>query len=84
MVSSEERCRPAGRQWAYVQDYADAKTAVVREILERIRQADCNCRLVKGQVFLWPGSDDWQDLWDLNGKLDHWVYQENQWIKENA
>ena len=34
-----EKRRPAERQWAYVQDYADAKTAVVREILERIRQA---------------------------------------------
>ena len=34
-----EKRRLAGRQWAYVQDYADAKTAVVREILERIRQA---------------------------------------------
>ena len=34
-----EKRRPAGRQWAYVQDYADAKTAVVAEILERIRQA---------------------------------------------
>ena len=34
-----EKRRLAGRQWAYVQDYADAKTAVVGEILERIRQA---------------------------------------------
>ena len=34
-----EKRRLAGRQWAYVQDYADAKTAVVAEILERIRQA---------------------------------------------
>ena len=34
-----EKQRLAGRQWAYVQDYADAKTAVVAEILERIRQA---------------------------------------------
>ena len=34
-----EKRRPAERQWAYVQDYADAKTAVVAEILERIRQA---------------------------------------------
>ena len=36
---ADEKRRPAGRQWAYVQDYADAKTAVVAEILERIRQA---------------------------------------------
>lgn len=34
-----EKRRLAERQWAYVQDYADAKTAVVAEILERIRQA---------------------------------------------
>jgi alcohol dehydrogenase (NADP+) len=29
-----------------------------------IAKADKNCRLVKGQVFLWPGAGDWQDLWD--------------------
>ena len=34
-----EKRRLAARQWAYVQDYADAKTAVVREILERVRLA---------------------------------------------
>jgi len=26
-------------------------------------------RLVKGQVFLWPGSTNWEDLWDLDGKI---------------
>ena len=30
---------------------------------------DRNCRLVKGQVFLWPGATDWQDLWDINGTI---------------
>lgn len=25
---------------------------------------DRNCRLIKGQVFLWPGAADWRDLWD--------------------
>jgi alcohol dehydrogenase (NADP+) len=29
-----------------------------------IGQADKNCRLVKGQVFLWPGAKSWEDLWD--------------------
>lgn len=24
-------------------------------------------RLVKGQVFLWPGANDWHDLWDEDG-----------------
>lgn len=28
---------------------------------------DCNNRLVKGQVFLWPGANDWHDLWDEDG-----------------
>jgi len=29
-----------------------------------IAAADKNCRLIKGQVFLWEGANDWQDLWD--------------------
>ena len=33
--------------------------------MERIRRADKNCRLIKGQVFLWPGADGWEDLWDM-------------------
>jgi alcohol dehydrogenase (NADP+) len=31
--------------------------------------ADKNCRLVKGQVFLWEGAKDWEDLWDLKGTI---------------
>jgi alcohol dehydrogenase (NADP+) len=30
---------------------------------------DKNCRLIKGQVFLWPGAASWEDLWDVNGKV---------------
>ena len=26
-------------------------------------------RLVKGQVFLWPGANDWHDLWDEDGVI---------------
>ena len=26
--------------------------------------AERNCRLVKGQVFLWPGAKSWKELWD--------------------
>ena len=29
-----------------------------------LAKADRNCRVVKGQVFLWPGADDWTQLWD--------------------
>jgi alcohol dehydrogenase (NADP+) len=25
---------------------------------------DRQCRLIKGQVFMWPGASGWQDLWD--------------------
>lgn len=31
--------------------------------MELIRKADRNCRLIKGQVFLWPGAKGWEDLW---------------------
>lgn len=24
---------------------------------------DRDCRLIKGQVFLWPGAEDWHDIW---------------------
>ncbi|HVT12284.1 MAG TPA: aldo/keto reductase [Fimbriimonadaceae bacterium] len=30
---------------------------------------DRNCRLIKGQVFLWPGARDWTDLWDPDGLI---------------
>ena len=28
-----------------------------------------NNRLVKGQVFLWEGVNDWHDLWDEDGVI---------------
>ncbi|MCE5344133.1 MAG: aldo/keto reductase [Eubacteriales bacterium] len=31
--------------------------------------ADRNCRLIKGQVFLWAGAADWHDLWDEEGTI---------------
>ena len=34
-----------------------------------IAKLDRNCRLVKGQVFLWAGARDWRDLWDLDGTI---------------
>lgn len=39
------------------------------EEMERIAGADKNCRLVKGQVFLWQGASGWEDLWDLDGTI---------------
>ncbi len=28
-----------------------------------------NCRLIKGQVFLWKDGQTWEDLWDMNGEI---------------
>ncbi len=39
------------------------------EEMKEIAGIDKNCRLIKGQVFLWEGAKDWQDLWDLDGKI---------------
>ena len=30
-----------------------------------------DCRLIKGQVFLWEGARSWEDLWDLDGEIAH-------------
>ncbi len=34
-----------------------------------IAQIDKNCRLIKGQVFLWEGAESWEVLWDLDGTI---------------
>jgi len=39
------------------------------EELETLKGVDKNCRLIKGQVFLWPGADSWHDLWDEDGTI---------------
>ncbi len=45
------------------------KQDLTKEEMEAIAKIDKNCRLVKGQVFLWPDALDWQDLWDVNGHI---------------
>lgn len=37
--------------------------------MNAIAGIDKNCRLIKGQVFLWQSAKDWQDLWDVDGKI---------------
>lgn len=39
------------------------------EEMARLKAADKNCRLIKGQVFLWEGAVDWHDLWDEDGTI---------------
>jgi diketogulonate reductase-like aldo/keto reductase len=34
-----------------------------------IAAIDRNCRLIKGQVFLWRANQAWEDLWDLDGTI---------------
>ena len=34
------------------------------EEMTLLKNAEQNCRLVKGQVFLWPGATDWTQLWE--------------------
>ena len=37
--------------------------------MKEISAIDRNCRLIKGQVFLWKDGQSWEDLWDLNGEI---------------
>ena len=37
--------------------------------METLAKADKDCRLVKGQVFLWAGAKDWTALWDMDGTI---------------
>ena len=58
----------------YPNEYlSNLKSAVTEpltdEEMREIAGIDKNCRLIKGQVFLWQGAKDWEDLWDLDGKI---------------
>ena len=37
--------------------------------MRAIANIDRNCRLIKGQVFLWRQDQSWEDLWDPNGVI---------------
>ena len=37
--------------------------------MDAISKIDRNCRLIKGQVFLWKQAQPWEDLWDVNGEI---------------
>ncbi|MHB8635883.1 MAG: aldo/keto reductase [Fimbriimonadaceae bacterium] len=49
-------------QAALAPDLTGADMAALGEI-------DRNCRLVKGQVFLWRDGQAWEELWDLDGRI---------------
>jgi len=37
--------------------------------MRAISAIDRNCRLIKGQVFLWKEGQPWEDLWDPSGEI---------------
>lgn len=37
--------------------------------MRQIAGIDKNCRLIKGQVFLWKDNQSWEDLWDVHGEI---------------
>jgi diketogulonate reductase-like aldo/keto reductase len=39
------------------------------EDMAAIARIDRNCRLIKGQVFLWREGQSWEDLWDADGTI---------------
>jgi len=48
---------------------AAAGAPLTPEEMAQIAAIDKNCRLIKGQVFLWEGAKGWEDLWDIDGKI---------------
>jgi diketogulonate reductase-like aldo/keto reductase len=47
---------------------AAAEDLLSEEEMRAIAGIDRNCRLIKGQVFLWKEGQTWEDLWDVNGE----------------
>ena len=48
---------------------AAVSESLTEEDMEAIAGIDKNCRLIKGQVFLWPEAKGWEDLWDPDGEV---------------
>ena len=64
-----EFIRPPGRmKKQYVLPEVMLKPLTDEE-MATIATLERNNRLVKGQVFLWPGANDWHDLWDEEGVI---------------
>jgi diketogulonate reductase-like aldo/keto reductase len=48
---------------------AVASAPLSAQEMAAIAKIDRNCRLIKGQVFLWKENQNWEDLWDLDGTV---------------
>lgn len=42
---------------------------LTNEEMHAIAAIDRNCRLIKGQVFLWKEGQSWEALWDMDGEI---------------
>ena len=61
-MSANPRNYTANLQAASTEPLTDAEMAALSKI-------DKQCRLIKGQVFLWASAKGWEDLWDLDGTI---------------
>jgi len=50
---------------------ASISPPLTEQDMKDIAAIDKNCRLIKGQVFLWKENQTWEDLWDVNGVIHH-------------
>ncbi|MGB7987744.1 MAG: aldo/keto reductase [Terracidiphilus sp.] len=48
---------------------AAASDPLTAEEMSQIAGLDRNCRLIKGQVFLWKEGQSWEALWDMSGEI---------------
>jgi len=48
---------------------AAVSAPLTAEDMQALAGIDKGCRLIKGQVFLWPSAKSWEDLWDVNGEI---------------
>jgi alcohol dehydrogenase (NADP+) len=54
----------------YLSNLQSTVSAPITEAeMKAIEGIDKNCRLIKGQVFLWQSAKGWEDLWDVNGEI---------------
>ena len=37
--------------------------------MEALAGNERDCRMIKGQVFLWKDDQTWEDLWDVSGEI---------------
>ncbi len=48
---------------------AAVSAPLTAEEMQAVAGIDRNCRLIKGQVFLWKDGQSWEDLWDPTGEI---------------